>query len=172
MTALPPPPVLAGARVLEYACVDETVHFTGRLHLYRDDVRVGEVPRLAICREFDDGLFLLVHCDEQWEVLGVQAWNASGVEAPGSLEQARLEAEHYYAGISRNWVALDVPLEEALRYSQELDREFICSFCGKGPEQRSSVFRSGKATICGDCVRELHQMLSAESPGEEGTSGQ
>jgi hypothetical protein len=155
----PPPPVLAGARVLEYAIVDETMAFTGRLHLYRDDERVGRVPRLAICREFDDGQFLLVHCSEDWEVLGVQPWNGPTAEDISSIDDVKRWAESYYIGISSQWISLDVSLEDARAYYDAQEQEFICSFCGKGPDELRSVFRGGNATICGDCVRELYRML-------------
>ncbi len=156
---LAPPPVLAGARVLEYAIVDETVVFTGRLHLYSDDQRVGRVPRLAICREFDDGQFLLVHCSEDWEALGVEAWNGEASEKVCSVDDVKRMAEKYYVSLLSRWIKLDVSLEDARAYHEAAEQEFICSFCGRGPDELRSVFRGGNATICGDCVRELHRML-------------
>jgi len=154
-----PPPVLAGARVLEYAIVDETVVFTGRLHLYSGNERIGRVPRLAICREFDDGQYLLVHCGEDWEALGVQAWNGPLARGPASVDEVKQRAESYYAGLSSRWIRLEVSLEDAEAYHEAQEREFICSFCGRGPHELPSVFRGGNATICGDCVRELYRML-------------
>ena len=154
-----PPPVLAGARVLEYAIVDEAVTFTGRLHLYCGNERIGRVPCLAICREFDDGQYLLVHCGEDWEALGVEAWNGPFAQVPGSVDEVKLRAETYYAGLSSKWVKLDVSPEDAWAYQEAQEREFICSFCGRGPDELPSVFRGGNATICGDCVRELYRML-------------
>lgn len=154
-----PPPALAGARVLEYAIVDEAVVFTGRLHLYSGDERVGRVPRLAICQEFDEGKFLLVHCSEDWEVLGIQAWNGPIAEKVFSVDDVKRKAEHYYTGLSSKWVKLDVSLEDAQAYNEAQEQEFICSFCGRGPDELPSVFRGGSATICGDCVRELYRML-------------
>ena len=59
-----PPPVLAGARVLEYAIVDDSVKFTGELQLYVDDRRLGAVPRLAISENLDDAELLLYRVDE------------------------------------------------------------------------------------------------------------
>jgi hypothetical protein len=38
-----PPPVVAGARVVEYAIVDESVKFTGALQLYVDGIRLSAV---------------------------------------------------------------------------------------------------------------------------------
>jgi len=154
-----PPPVLAGARVLEYVIVDETVVFTGRLHLYSGNERIGRVPCLAICREFDDGQYLLVHCGEDWEALGVQAWNGPLARGPASVDEVKLRAESYYAGLSSRWIRLEVSLEDAQAYHEAQEREFICSFCGRGPDELPSVFRGGSATICGDCVRELYRML-------------
>lgn len=163
--SLIPPPVLAGAQVLEYAVIDEAVVFTGRLHLYSNQERIGRVPRLAICREFDDGHFLLVHCSEDWEALGVQAWNAPAADEAGSVDDVKRRAETFYSGVSSRWIKLDVPLEEALAYHQAQEQEFVCSFCGRAPDQLLSLFRGGNATICGDCVRELYRML--DEPGDD-----
>jgi hypothetical protein len=41
--AVTPPPVLDSAHVLQYVVVDESVAFTGKLHLYAGDERVGAV---------------------------------------------------------------------------------------------------------------------------------
>ena len=155
-----PPPVLAGTRVLEYAIVDETVVFTGRLHLYVDSQRLGPVPRLAICQAFDSDELLLFHCDDAWETLGVEAWNGPDDGQTGSIEDVKRSAENYYSGISSHWIALSVTLEQARAiHEEEEEQEFACAFCGKGPDELRSVFRGPQANICGDCVRKLYEML-------------
>ena len=63
-------------RVLEYAIVDSSVQFTGKLHLFHGDTRVGPVPGLAICRDSRMEELLLFHCDENWNVVGGQIWNS------------------------------------------------------------------------------------------------
>jgi len=99
----PPPAVIDGARVLEYAIVDPSVRYTGRLHLYHGDTRVGPVPRLAIGQNPDMKELLLLHCDEHWNVLGAQIWNAPGQGTVTSVDEVKARAENYYAGISAKW---------------------------------------------------------------------
>jgi len=99
----PPPAVIDGARVLEYAIVDPSVRYTGRLHLYHGDTRVGPVPRLAIGQNPDMKELLLLHCDEHWNVLGAQIWNAPGQVTVTSVDEVKARAENYYAGISAKW---------------------------------------------------------------------
>jgi hypothetical protein len=159
MSTLVPPPVIDGARVLEYAIVDETVTFTGRLHLYVDGVLLGEVPRLAICQTFDSDELWLFHCDEEWQPVAAQVWNGPDEGQKGSLKDVKHSAENYYSGISERWIALNVTLEEAKALYEEELSEFACSFCGKGPDELRSVFRGPQANICGDCVRKLYDML-------------
>jgi len=158
-SALAPPPILAGARVLEYAIVDETVVFTGRLQLYNDSERFGPLPRLAICQAFGSDELLLFYCNDSWETLGVETWNGPDDGQTGSIEDVKRSAENYYNGISSCWIALDVTEEEAKALYEKLEHEFACSFCGKGPDELRSVFRGPQANICGECVRKLHGML-------------
>lgn len=101
-----PPQVLDNAQVLEYAVVDSSVRFTGALHLYHGDKRVGPVPYLAICRDPNMEELLLFHCDENWNVLGAQIWNAPDRPAVTSVEEVKQRAEKFYSGIMSKWVAL------------------------------------------------------------------
>ena len=100
-----PPAIIDGAAVLEYAVVDSSVRYTGRLHLYHGETRVGPVPCLAIGQNPDMKELLLFHCDEHWNVLGAQIWNAPGRLAVTSLDDVKARAESYYAGISAKWVS-------------------------------------------------------------------
>jgi hypothetical protein len=98
-----PPPTLDSANVLEFAILDESVHFTGALHLYRGDTRVGAVPALAICRDPGiDGL-LLFHCDENWNVVAAQIWNNSDKATIATVAEVKDKAAKYYSGISSRW---------------------------------------------------------------------
>lgn len=103
----PPPRTLDGAQVLEYAIVDASVHFTGRLHLFHGDERVGPVPGLAICRDPQMKELLLLHCDEKWSVVGGQIWNAPDQPPVTTVEEVKSRAENYYSGISSKWTAYD-----------------------------------------------------------------
>ena len=102
-----PPRNLDGARVLEYAIIDASVNFTGKLHLYHGDKRVGAVPALAICRDPGMKELLLLHCDETWNVVGGQIWNAPNHPPVTTVEEMKARAENYYSGISTKWVAYD-----------------------------------------------------------------
>jgi hypothetical protein len=98
-----PPRVLAGTEVLEYAIVDESVSFTGRLRLFHGDEQVGPVPRLAICKPADMPELLVFHCDEEWNVLGIQAWNSPDRPTVTTIPEVKTRMERYYAGISAKW---------------------------------------------------------------------
>jgi hypothetical protein len=103
-----PPPVLDSAKVLEYAVIDSSVQFTGALHLYHGDTRVGAVPCLAICRDPEvDGL-LLFHCDANWNVIAAQIWNNPDRPIIATVDEVKAQAEQYYCGISSKWKQYDV----------------------------------------------------------------
>lgn len=58
-----PPPLIEGARVLQYALLDRTVTYSGHSRLFVGGKEVGPVPRLAIGKAMSDGKVLLFHCD-------------------------------------------------------------------------------------------------------------
>jgi hypothetical protein len=99
-----PPPIIDGATVLEYAVIDDSVRFTGRLHLYHGEKRVGPVPRLAICKDPDMDDLLLFHCDTSWSVQAAQIWNAPGKPAVTSVDEVKRRAEEAYSGLAAKWV--------------------------------------------------------------------
>lgn len=99
----PPARLLQGADLLAFVAVPASVHFTGRLQLYAGDQWVGRVPNLAICRPHDGAGLLLLHCDESWSIVEMQAWNAPGVEPIRTVETMMEKAERYYAGLSGHW---------------------------------------------------------------------
>ena len=101
-----PPQVIDGAIVLEYAILDESVKFTGRLHLHHAGRRVGPVPRLAICKNPDMDELLLFHCDSTWNVQGAQIWNAPDKPPVTSVDEVKRRAEEAYAGLSSKWIRL------------------------------------------------------------------
>lgn len=154
-THLVPPPIIDSARVLAFANVSEEVEYTGRIHLYVGDERLGRVANLAICRNYckpDD--ILLLFCDEAWESRGCICF--------ASIEEAMLKAEAGYTGISAAWKEAtynDAAVAEFLREVYEVDPSsewwsFRCSFCRENVEGQG--FTRGWATICVACVDEFH----------------
>src|ERR1700719_3065093 len=95
-TARKPPLLLANARVLEYAVLDDSVRYSGRSFLFVDGKELGPVPCLAICRESNNSGGLLLHCDWDWSVLGVAGYPSS--------DEAKRRAEHIYPGVSTRWI--------------------------------------------------------------------
>ena len=80
-----PPPVLASARVLEYAILDGSVGFSGKSRVFVESRELGRVPRLAIGQVLEAGEVLLLYCDEEWSVL-----TAAGYSSPAHAK-ARAE---------------------------------------------------------------------------------
>jgi hypothetical protein len=64
---------------------------------------VGPVPNLAICKPHDEAGLLLVHCDDSWNVVALQGWNAPGVERIMTVEAMKQQAERYYDGLMPSW---------------------------------------------------------------------
>ena len=100
----PPDPLIEDATLLAYAPIPENVRFTGRLSLYVDGVRLGPVPNLAICQPHTERGLLLMHCDADWRLLGVQAWNAADVAPVTTVDEMIEVADRYYAGLKAHWI--------------------------------------------------------------------
>ena len=99
----PPRELLEDTELVANVVVPESATFTGRLNLYVDGERLGRVACLAICRPHDDPGLLLLHCNAAWEMVGVQAWNASGVAKIVTVEEMMKQAERYYEGLAGHW---------------------------------------------------------------------
>lgn len=161
-----PPPVLDSARVLEYAAVDRSVTFTGKLHLIVGGKRLGAVPHLAICQDLHTDDLMLFHCDEAWEVVGVQAWNGPGAKPVASVQDVKERAEQFYAGLSAKWTAHAASREEALAYHEQQIGKHRCSFCNRSMHEiRFLVAGSSGARICDLCVDKLHGEIARPPSG-------
>jgi hypothetical protein len=107
MALAAPPPVLSCARVVAYAHIAPSIPYFQRNRLYVNNDLLGRVPALAVCQNLGpDSDTLLLHCDEQWNVLG-----ASGAE---STEAAIQLAERNYPGLESHWVRVNTTPEAAL----------------------------------------------------------
>ena len=97
MNMEPPPMLMDGARVIEYALFDPTVGPTGHV-----SVDVGGVPinletvrGLVIAENMVEGGVFLLHCNEQWDSLAASCHRTSAA--------ARESAEQGYAGVQTRW---------------------------------------------------------------------
>jgi hypothetical protein len=63
-----PPAVLDGARVLKYAIVDSSIHYTGKITVYVDGQLVGPAAGLAICKYDNKDSVCIFYWNENWEV--------------------------------------------------------------------------------------------------------
>src|SRR5262245_28609914 len=153
-----PPPVVASARVLEYAVLDGSVGFSGKSRAFVENRELGRVPRLVIAEGLEAAEVLLLYCDDEWSVLA-----AAGMR---SSSHAKARAERTYPGVSRLWVNAGVSKEEALAYAEEESRDFKCSFCGRRPDQVRNLLAQGAARICNLCVADFTRRLATEQEGE------
>ena len=143
--------------MLEYAVVDDSVKFTGRISVYVGARELGAVPKLAICQNMgEESETFLFYCDRDWNVLGAGAYP--------SIDVARERAESAYAGISPKWLKAPYSLEEAENYLSESWGDRRCAFCGKTPNQVHFLVegRTG-AKICDLCVGELRRVMGKET---------
>lgn len=160
---LTPPPVLASARVLFYARVNDSVKFTRRTLLFVDGQELGQVPCLAICEEEASKQALLFHCDNEWNTLGCSAH--------ASTDEAKARAERIYAGLSRHWIDAKVSKEQADAYKSSLrkaDEDHFkelrsvarCSFCGRRVAEVNDMHinENEDAFICDLWVEEFHRL--------------
>jgi hypothetical protein len=161
-----PPPVLDSAWVLEYAVLDQSVSFTGKLHLYAGNERVGAVPHLAICQDLRTDDLMLFHCDNEWDVIAVQAWNGPAAKPVSSAQDIKERAEDYYAGLSRKWIAHPASRDEALAYHEQQIGKNRCSFCNRSMHDiRFLVEGNNDARICDLCVEKLHAEIAKSHSG-------
>jgi len=154
-----PPPVLASARVLEYAVIDDSVGYSGKSFVFVGDRELGRVPRLAVCQALDSQEVLLLYCNADWGVVASAGYD--------SATRAKARAERTYPGVSRCWVDAGVSREEAAAAVSKQDGSTLsCSFCGRKPEQVRNLIVQGDSRICNICVAKFTRALAAEREGQ------
>ena len=147
----PPPPVIAGLYVLEYATADRSVRYEQRRTLNVGGKWLGRVPCLALCQPFNDSGFMIQHCSSKWESLGVAAGYKTARDAKLSLERS-------YRGITSMWRKQKVTKRRAhTAYKRQLRAE-SCSFCGRTPLEVQSM-AGMNVRICNICVERLYQAM-------------
>jgi hypothetical protein len=156
----PPPPVIGSARVMSYAFVED-IPYRRYGSLYVDGKLLEHVPRLAICLNLGKDIGpLLLHCDEEWETLGVTG-------AP-TIEGVKQLAERNYAGVAERWVDVNTSAEQGLEFYDRESGGMKCSFCRKRPfEFKGGWVEGDEAVICHECIEKLYRTLRGE-PGEGG----
>jgi hypothetical protein len=107
---------------------------------------------------------MLFHCDANWDVVGVQAWNAPGIVKPASVQEIKDHAERYYAGVASKWTTHPASREDALAYYEAHYCTDRCSFCSRAiHEIRFLVSGENHARICDLCIERLHGELTLTS---------
>lgn len=149
------PPLIDCTRVLRYAVLDHEVRYTPRGAIYVDGVELGAVPRLAIVRNLVDDSVMLLHCDEDW--------NCLGVSGAGSIEEAVTDANRRYDGLAEKWRKAPYSEVEFAKAVADQYGEQRCSFCGRYHFQIEAPMAVGdRARICGDCIVRLHAAIGTE----------
>jgi hypothetical protein len=148
----PPPPVLGRCVVRRYAST-AGLPFAGS-NLFVDGTEVGRVPRLAIGRQLQAAEILLLHCDDDWDIVGTSAH--------ATIAEAETRAFRIYPGIEDRWIDRPVTDEEAVQYLQILWAGETCSFCGRRPDEVAKMVAGGDTRICDLCIRDFHARTAAE----------
>ena len=101
-----PPAEIDGCKVLAYTVALKDLPFTDALRLNVDGKWLGRVARLAICEWDYRPVLMLFHCDEQWNSLGVQAFEKPGSDRPRTVADVMERSQRYYPGIADRWILL------------------------------------------------------------------
>ena len=149
-----PPPVLDMARVIAYAIVDESVHWTGKQKLFVGDKELGPVPKLALCQNVNGDMtdILIFHCNDDWKVIGISGGK--------KLDNAKISAERAYRGITAKWISANVTEEEARAWIKENYPEMSCSFCERLACNLQQLIESKSGVrVCNYCIDELYALI-------------
>lgn len=155
-----PPPVLDSARLIAFAHNDDEIEYTDCINLFVGEERLGEVPCLAICRNYwHPHDILLLFCDLDWQSKGVIGFE--------TVDEAKAKADRGYHGISKKWMNCpysDQEVAEYLRneYNVDPDAEWwkmFCSFCGKENHELDGILASDRAAICRKCAVNVYSLF-------------
>ncbi len=155
----PAPTILAYTYVVAYAHVDDSVQFEQRHTLIVDGQSLGRVPCLAVCEELATGEFMIQHCTEDWEPLGVAAGYKSAREAMDSAARS-------YHGIESKWIANRASRTEGLAAYQEQVKTESCSFCGRTIFEVTTMVGDAPR-ICNHCIDTFHEALHGGQQEQE-----
>lgn len=132
-----------------------------RQTLFVNHELLGRVSNLALCQVLDETEFTALHCNRNWEVLGI----AGGYK---SLAAARSKVERSYHGVETKWVSTGYTKEDATSYLKELFKDDCCTFCGRNPLEVSAMVQAktpigDEVRICDQCVNEFYDFLHDEA---------
>jgi ClpX C4-type zinc finger len=147
-----PPPALGNYYVIEYAIADDEVTFEQRHVLNVGGEWLGAVSNLVIGQGLDNEEFVVFHCNDKWEVLGV----AAGYK---SIKAAKEKTERSYHGLSKKWKPSGCSREEALAHIEEAFKDHRCSFCGKSPLEFQAMVEGEGVRICNICVESFYEEM-------------
>jgi hypothetical protein len=145
----PPPPVLGHCVVTRYASTS-ALPFAGE--------EVTSAPNLAIGRQLQAPEILLLHCDDDWDIVATTTH--------ATIAEAETRASRLYPGIEDRWIDRPVTDEEAVQYLQILWAGETCSFCGRRPDEVMKMVAGGDTRICDLCIRDFHARTAAERAEE------
>jgi hypothetical protein len=151
-----PPPILACSRVLEYAILDESVCYSGHSNLFVGGHELGRVPCLAISYDTQKGHFFLLHCNQNWDVLGIAQKE--------SVAKAKASADATYTGVSALWVAPSFTEQDVTRYLDQSIGAQRCNFCGRTPLdfENPRFIQKNDSCICESCVKACYELLRSD----------
>ena len=155
-TDKPPLTIFHSSYVVEFAIVDASIKFVDRKTLNVGGVWLGEVPKLAICKNIKTNEYHLSHCDTDWNDL-------CGVQTDNSIESIKETAEKHYQGISKKWIPTNYKQSDAEKiFLDEADKN-RCSFCKKSHYDNSFTTIIGDSPkICNVCIDKFYKIINEE----------
>ena len=103
-----PPIVLDGARVIEYAVIDETVTYTGKMCVIVGGKKLPPAEALVISQNLGDNKYLLFYCTAEWKVMGAGFF--------ASIKDIKAYSELCYQGIMTKWIEFGTTEAEAREF--------------------------------------------------------
>jgi hypothetical protein len=118
------------------------------------------VPCLAIVEDLKSGEIILLHCDQDWDLLGVGGKHES-------LAQAKRSAERAYLGISSRWIDARITQREALKFRAEMWRVNGAASATRIPPDFNKMVERNSVRICDLCIAKFQKILAEEPQSKE-----
>ena len=148
-------PIIASARIVEYAVIDDDVTLTGQTVRFLGGRAPGTAPRLAIGVDLATLGIRLMHCDQEWNI----------AVCLGARLRRRGEASRRTTCTREStakWRGTSFSDAEVAAFLNAEDEGLICSFCGRHPhEYEKLVTGHDGAAICDRCITAFKQSRRA-----------